>query len=63
VAQDRIMEKVISEKMKQGMRKFPKSRNVDIHIGHLIKGDAWHLIQEIMISRLRGLTMEHDAKS
>jgi hypothetical protein len=37
----------------------PRSRNVDIRLGHPIKGDAWHLIQEIMISQFRGLRMEH----
>jgi hypothetical protein len=77
VAQDRIMEKVISEKLKQGMRRLVRgpempmvqgpdvmiSQNVDIHLGRLIKGDAWHLIQEIVISRLGGLSMEHNMSS
>jgi hypothetical protein len=40
-----------------------RSRNVDIHLGRPIKGDAWHLIQEIAISRLGGLSMEHNVSS
>jgi hypothetical protein len=41
----------------------PRSQNVDIHLGRSIKGDTWHLIQEIAMTRLKGLSMEHNMSS
>jgi hypothetical protein len=38
-------------------------RNANIHLAHPIKGDTWHMIQEIMISRLIGLSMDHNVSS